>query len=195
MAWGEDSSRDYEPHYFWTSSQIFDHLKENPGPHYRLGREFAHVCRLAWTLMPHSNLAKILEEITRLACSTDAPMPYARVGYHPSARKSNGGPYEDDEPLAETFELMLMALSMKIRPGLQEEYDRMMEWMGTDPPKLVNLAGRFYGDKVPYMHLFFGDLRDKTIDEWLTIASVRKVDAAGSQILNYLPRPFWEDHV
>ncbi len=90
---------------------------------------------------------------------------------------------------------MLMALSMKIRPGLQEEYDRMMEWMGTDPPKLVNLAGRFYGDKVPYMHLFFGDLRDKTIDEWLTIASVRKVDAAGSQILNYLPRPFWEDHV
>jgi len=185
LAWYPDPNRDYEPSYYWTARQIKDHLEENPGPSYRLGREFAHVARLVWTLEPESEFSQLLEDIVKLAASGSCPSPYMTTMQ----------PSMPGIEIAACFELHFLALAMKLRPGLQVQYDNLMNFVGTYPQKYITPDGRRTGDKVPFTHLMFKDLIGETLEYWLTMGSARQVDAGGSQPMNYLPREVWEDSV
>lgn len=196
LAWKGDPARDGMPSYYWTLGQLIGHLAEHPGPHQLVGREIAHVAGLAFRVAPGSVFAQELETMLHLACDTATGVPFLHSGSHyaPWARRSGGGPYGDDEPIAQTREWILLYHAMKRRPGLAAECERLLAFMGTNPPLVMNAQGRGFRDPNPFMHLMFGDLGGKTLEEWGVEAMIRKVDAHGSQPDNYLPEAFAEGY-
>ena len=200
LAWWPDPERNGAYPYLWTAEQLYEHLFQHPGPHPGLGREFAHVARLVWTLSVGGPLAEMMEDIVRLAADENG---ICYLTNNKSELNGDWGAYHPDSPwkypdlCAQVFQWNILNDALKLRPGLADIVERFEAFV---PPKTrwySDGKGTYYGGTVPLQHLYRDDLDGVPVEEYLAHAASPgvTVEAHGGNPLNYMKRRIWQDHI
>jgi len=186
-AWGPKQITDTNTDTYWGVDQWLGSERLLKG----LGREWAHVARLVWTLEPQGEFAAKLERMAH-----ESGFPYflnAAPNNAPWAREGAGGPFGNDEPIAMTREWMLGEEAMRLRPTLSDLRDKMLQLHDTRPMGAMNAAGEGYGNPNADYELFYNDLQ-RYSDEpanVLHVSSMRHPES-GAMPMDSYPQRYWE---
>ena len=200
LAWHADDARDeyVGQQWAWTLRQLWLHLDKNPGPHRMMGRDFAWVAFLAWTIEPDGQFARDLEECVKLSADprtgisfTDESNHYANFAREPK------GPFGVTDPILQSREANFLEWACRLRPALQHICRKVRAFLGDKPAQVIDLHGDFlhgdfYGPPAPFWPLRFGNMGPRTVEGWIAKAKTWSPEAHGSQPMNHLPRQYWE---
>ena len=162
-----------------------------------IGREFAHVARLVWTVEPEGEFAEKLEKMVHLASEGGQPwFLNPDPQYAKWARECSGGPFGDDEPIAMTREWMLAGEAMRLRRSLSQIRRDMVEFCGIRPAGAMNGEGTGFRAPNPDYELFYNDLSQYEDDPARVLeTSSRRHPESAAMPMDSWPKRFWRDHI